>query len=552
MDPSYASGPAQKPLLYCTIGARFDQMVLEFGDRPAVVSRHQNIRLTYRELARRVDAFASGLVQLGLEPGDRLAIWGPNSAEWIIVQIAAAKIGLILVNINPAFMADELEFCLRTVECSALVMASGFMDVDYFDVIATLRSGGRRDRLPSLRWLIALDDAAPDGYLTFSQVGALSCNESGRIMKTIGARLQPEEAISIQFTSGTTGRPKGATLSHHNILNNAYFSGLRMRLSEVDRVCVPVLLYHCFGMVLGVLACVSHGACLILSGEAFEASDVLATIEEERCTALHGVPTMFGALLGRLAVESRDLSSLRTGIVSGAPCPADLMRRILDELHMPEATIGYGMTEVSPLTFQSLPGEALSRRVETVGAVHDYVEAKVVAPDGRVVARGVPGEIWFRGYCVMRGYWGDDDRSIEAFGPGGWIRSGDMAIMDADGRLRVTGRLKDIIVHAGEKIVPGEIERLLCSHPAISEAHVFGVASSYGGEDVAAWIKSDDPNLTEAEVAAFCRRRIAAFKVPSHIRLASEFPVTTAGKINTLAMRAALIPLHAREEDLKI
>ena len=558
MEASYVSGCSDHPLLYKTIGAAFDEVVASHGDREAIVVRHQNVRLTYAELAARVDAFASGLLALGLEPGDRVGIWSPNNVEWVITQLATAKAGLILVNINPAYRISELEYCLNKVGCRALVMAERFKSSDYCAMMAELapEAAGaapgclRIERLPDLQWLITIGDNPPPGYLGFDAVAASGDAESDAVLAILVGRLEPEQPINIQFTSGTTGSPKGATLTHHNILNNAFFSARRMRFSPKDRLCIPVPLYHCFGMVLGVLSCMTHGACMVFPGEAFEATVVLETVAAERCTALHGVPTMFIAELEDPGFANYDLSSLRTGIMAGAPCPVEIMKRVIDQMNMRDITIGYGMTEVSPLSFQTLPGDTLEQRVETVGRVHDFVEAKIVGTDGRVLPRGMQGEILFRGYSVMHGYWEDADRTAEAIDHGGWIHSGDLATMDENGYVRITGRAKDMIIRGGENIYPREIEEFLHRHPDVQEAQVFGVSDERYGEEVCAWIRPRNPNLTEQALRDYSRGRIAHFKVPRHIRFVTEFPTTVTGKVQKFAMREIMMAeLAAREKE---
>jgi len=546
---SYVSGCGTHPLLYKTIGAAFDEMVAMQGDRDAIVVCHQNVRLTYAELAVRVDAFASGLLALGLEPGDRIGIWSPNNLEWVITQLATAKAGMILVNINPAYRVAELEYCLNKVGCRALVLAERFKSSDYCVMIAELApevaealpGAFQIAGLPELEWLIAINDTPPAGYLSFAGVEDAGTAESDAVLAALGTRLQPEEAINIQFTSGTTGSPKGAVLTHHNILNNGFFSGLRMGLGPDDRLCIPVPLYHCFGMVLGVLSCITHGACMVFPSEAFDARGVLEAVETERCTGLHGVPTMFIAELEHPDFASFDLSSLRTGILAGAPCPVEVMKRVIGQMHMTDVTIGYGMTEVSPLSFQTLASDTLQQRVETVGRVQDFVEAKIVGSDGRVVSRGTQGEILFRGYSVMQGYWDDPDRTGEAIDRAGWIRSGDLATMDADGYVRITGRAKDMIIRGGENIYPREIEEFLHRHPDVQEAQVFGVPDDRFGEEVCVWIRAGSPDLTEAALREFCRGQIAHFKVPRHFRFVTEYPTTVTGKIQKFAMREVML-----------
>lgn len=549
MTASYVSGCSDHPLLYQTIGAAFTDIAQRHGDREAIFVRDQDVRLTYTALAAKVYAFASGLLAMGLEPGDRVGIWSPNNLEWVVTQLATAKAGLILVNINPAYRIAELDYCLNKVGCRALIFARQFKASDYCAMIAELApeaaqaSPGalRAARLPELEWLITIGEGQMAGALPFDAVAAFVTPDSDAALDALANRLQPEDPINIQFTSGTTGSPKGATLSHHNILNNGFYSGRRMLLSEQDRLCIPVPLYHCFGMVLGVLACITHGACMVFPGEAFDAAVVLETVADERCTGLHGVPTMFIAELDHPAFATFDLSSLRTGIMAGAPCPVDVMERVIVQMHMRDITIGYGMTEVSPLSFQTMPGDSLERRVETVGQVHDFVEAKIVDGRGRVVPRGMQGEILFRGYSLMNGYWEDADRTAEAIDARGWIHSGDLATMDEDGYVRITGRAKDMIIRGGENIYPREIEEFLHRHPDVQEAQIFGIPDERLGETVCAWIRTGNAHLTEAEIRGHCRGQIAHYKIPEHIRFVQEFPMTVTGKIQKFAMREVMM-----------
>ena len=545
MDASYVSGCSDHPLLYRTIGAAFDHVVALHGDREATVVLHQDVRLSYTDLAARVDAFASGLLALGLEPGDRVGIWSPNNIEWVVTQLATAKAGLILVNINPAYRVGELEYCLKKVGCRALVLAQRLKTSDYCAMVAELApevttappGALRIARLPELEWLIAIGDAPPRGFMAFDEVATRATADTAAVLATLACRLQPEEPINIQFTSGTTGSPKGATLTHHNILNNAFFSARRMGLSPEDRLCIPVPLYHCFGMVLGVLAAITHGACMVFPSESFDPAAVLQAVTAERCTGLHGTPTMFIAELDHPAFSGFELSSLRTGIMAGAPCPVAVMKRVIEQMNMRDVTIGYGMTEVSPLSFQTAPGDSLERRVETVGRVHDFVEAKIIGPDGRVLPRGIQGEILFRGYSLMHGYWDDAERTAETIDQDGWIHSGDLATMDSDGYVRITGRAKDMIIRGGENIYPREIEEFLHRHPDVQEAQVFGVPSELYGEEVCAWIRARSADLTEQAVRDYCRGRIAHYKAPRHIRFVTEFPMTVTGKVQKFAMR---------------
>ncbi|MBT2246741.1 AMP-binding protein [Sphingobium sp. BHU LFT2] len=545
MTASYVSGCSDHPLLYQTIGAAFADMAVRHGDRDAIIVRHQGVCLSYAQLAAKVDAFASGLLAIGLEPGDRVGIWSPNNLEWVVTQLATAKAGLILVNINPAYRIAELDYCLNKVGCRALIFAQRFKTSDYGAMIAdlvpeaahTAPGALRAARLPDLQWLIAIGEGGLAGALPFNHVAAYANVDSDAVLAALADRLQPEDPINIQFTSGTTGSPKGATLSHHNILNNGLHSGRRMLLSEQDRMCIPVPLYHCFGMVLGVLACITHGACMVFPGEAFDPGVVLQCVAEESCTALHGVPTMFIAQLDHPDFPTFDLSSLRTGIMAGAPCPVEVMERVIAQMHMRDITIGYGMTEVSPLSFQTMPEDSLERRVETVGRVHDFVEAKIVDSRGRVVPRGEQGEILFRGYSLMNGYWDDAERTAEAIDPRGWIHSGDLATMDAEGYVRITGRTKDMIIRGGENIYPREIEEFLHRHVDVQEAQVFGIPDSHFGEKVCVWIRSRNPDLTEDAIREYCRGQIAHYKIPQYVRFVAEFPMTATGKVQKFVMR---------------
>jgi fatty-acyl-CoA synthase len=559
MTASYVSGCSDHPLLYQTIGAAFTEMAERYGDRDAIVVRHQGIRLTYAALAARVDAFASGLLAMGLEPGDRVGIWSPNNLEWVITQLATAKAGLILVNINPAYRIAELDYCLNKVGCRALVFAQRFKASDYCAMVAELAPEAtqappgalRAARLPDLEWLITIGDGGMAGALPFNSVAAFANAESNAALDALASTLQPEDPINIQFTSGTTGSPKGATLSHHNILNNGFYSGRRMLLSPQDRLCIPVPLYHCFGMVLGVLSCITHGACMVFPGEAFDPGEVLATLADESCTGLHGVPTMFIAELDHPDFAVFDLSGLRTGIMAGAPCPVEVMERVIAQMHMRDITIGYGMTEVSPLSFQTMPGDSLERRVETVGKVHDFVEAKIVDRRGRVVPRGTQGEILFRGYSLMNGYWEDAGRTAEAIDASGWIHSGDLATMDADGYVRITGRAKDMIIRGGENIYPREIEEFLHRHPDVQEAQVFGIPDDRLGETVCAWIRPRNAHLSEEAIRDYCRGQIAHYKIPQHVRFVDEFPMTVTGKVQKFVMREAMMTKQIAPETLE-
>lgn len=547
---SIARGGDRSPLLEVTIGAAFDRTAAEQGDREALVVRHQGIRWSWRELARRVDAVAAGLLALGLERGDRIGIWAPNCAEWVVLQFASAKAGLVLVNINPAYRVYELEYALRKVGCRALVLAPRLKTSDYLSMIAELApeladapSGGlRAERLPDLRYVIRLGAERTAGMLNFDELAELGHAEHRARLATLAQEISPNEPVNIQFTSGTTGAPKGATLTHRNILNNGHFVGEAIGLSTADRVCIPVPLYHCFGMVMGNLACVAHGATMVYPAELFEPGAVLSTVQDERCTALYGVPTMFVAELNHPEFSSFDLSSLRTGIMAGSPCPIEVMKRVVSEMHMPEVTIAYGMTETSPVSTQSSRDDELERRVSTVGRVHPHVEIKIVDADGNPTPRGEAGELCTRGYSVMLGYWGDEERTREAIDPDGWMHTGDLAVMDEQGYVNIVGRLKDMIIRGGENIYPREIEEFLYTHPAVQEVQVIGVPDEKYGEEVCAWLRlKPGATASEEDIRAFCRDRIAHYKAPRYVRFVQQFPTTVTGKVQKFLMRKQMI-----------
>jgi fatty-acyl-CoA synthase len=554
--PSYAHGTSTVALIGDTIGGYFDRTVARWGDRPALVVRQQGIRWSYRDLGCRVDAFAAGLIALGLQPGDRVGIWSPNNAEWVVTQFATAKAGLILVNINPAYRLAELEYALNKVGCRALVTATAFRTSDYIGMINALapelRSAqpARVDaaKLPSLKMVIQIGEAPAPGTIPFETVGAMAAHAHRERLAELAPRLQFDDAINIQFTSGTTGLPKGTTLTHHNILNNGYFLGQAMGYSEHDRVCIPVPLYHCFGMVIGNLACITHGSAMVYPGEGFDALATLQTVAEERCTSLYGVPTMFIAQLEHPDFATFDLSSLRTGMMAGAPCPIEVMRRCIREMHLTEMTIGYGMTETSPVSTQTARDDPLERRVSTVGRVHPHVEVKIVDADGRVVPRGTPGEFCTRGYSVMLGYWDDAERTAQAIDTAGWMHTGDLATMDEDGYCNIVGRIKDMVIRGGENVYPREIEEFLYRHPKIQDVQVFGIPDERYGEELCAWIKPRaGETLTAEEVREFCRDQIAHYKIPRHIRFVEEFPMTVTGKMQKFIMRermAAELGVH--------
>ncbi|MFO1039025.1 MAG: AMP-binding protein [Geminicoccaceae bacterium] len=545
-DLSYVHGASDVPLIGETIGVHFERIVARYGHNPALIVREQQVRWTYAELNARVDAFAAGLLALGLGPGDRVGIWSPNNAEWTVTQFATAKAGIILVNINPAYRTFELEYALNKVGCRALVTASRFKSTDYLTMLrelapelATAHPGQlKSQRLPQLTTVIQIGGNDP-GTIPFEEVGRLGGAVQRSKLHELAAELQFDQPINVQFTSGTTGSPKGATLTHHNLLNNGYFVGKTLKLSPEDKICIPVPLYHCFGMVLGNLACITHGSAMVYPGGGFDPLATLQTVAEERCTALYGVPTMFIAELAHPEFKSFDLSSLRTGVMAGSPCPIEVMRKVVAEMHMREVTIGYGMTETSPVSFQSGTDEPLDRRVSTVGRVHPHVEVKIVDPEGRIVPRGTPGELCTRGYSVMQGYWADPERTAEAIDAGRWMHTGDLATIDAEGYCNIVGRIKDLVIRGGENIYPREIEEFLYTHPKIKDVQCYGVPDHKFGEELcAAVIVKDGEELSESEVTDYCRSRIAHYKVPRYIRFVDAFPTTVTGKVQKYILRA--------------
>ena len=544
---SYVHGAMDSPLLGETLGANFDRTVARWGDRPGLVVRG-GVRWTYAELGAQAEAFAAGLLALGLEPGDRVGIWSLNNAEWVVTQIATAKAGLILVNINPAYRVTELDYALNKVGVRALITATAFKTSDYIGMLNTLMpelAAGtpgdlRTARVPSLRSVIQIGGAAP-GTIGFAAVAARGGPAERARLASLASTLQFDDPINIQFTSGTTGSPKGAALTHHNVLNNGFFIGEAMRLSEQDRLCIPVPLYHCFGMVLGNLAAITHGACMVYPGEGFDPLTVLQTVAEERCTGLHGVPTMFIAEMEHPRFAEFDLSSLRTGIMAGSPCPIEVMRRAVSRMNLTEITICYGMTETSPVSFQSSTTDPLERRVSTVGRIHPHLEVKIVDAEGRIVPRGVPGELCTRGYSVMLGYWDDAPRTAQVIDAARWMHTGDLAVIDAEGYCNIVGRIKDVVIRGGENVYPREVEEFLYSHPAIEDVQVFGVADARYGEELCAWVKlRADATLTEEDVRAYCRGQIAHQKVPRYVRFVDAFPMTVTGKMQKYLMRQAM------------
>src|SRR5271165_285717 len=558
MNPSFVSGTTDQPLLYRTVDGVLKAAADAGPNRTALVVPFQSVRLTFAEFDRDVDRVARGLLACGLEPGERIGIWAPNCAEWILTMFGAARAGLVLVNINPAYRNSELEFALRLVGCRALVFAPRFKSSDYAAMLNSLipeLAGAAPGRVvceafPDLRLLVQLGTQPWNGCLSFEDLMACGQDLDDAVPASIEAQLDADQVFNIQFTSGTTGTPKGAALTHFNIVNNGFFVGEGMRLTADDRVCIPVPLYHCFGMVLGVLAAMTHGAASVLSGEGFEPLAVLETVAAERCTVLHGVPTMFIAELAHPRFREFDLSSLRTGIMAGSPCPTAVMRRVVAEMHMPEVTICYGMTETSPVSFQSQPDDPLERRVGTVGRVHPHVQVKIIDADGCVVPRGGAGELLTRGYSVMRGYWNDDERTRAAIDAAGWMHTGDLATIDGDGYCNIVGRVKDMIIRGGENVSPREIEEFLYRHPAVLDVAVVGVPDPKYGEAVCACIQVRiGMTVTEEEIREFCREQIAHYKVPRHVRFMDDFPLTVSGKVQKYLIRERLRAELGLQED---
>jgi len=549
---SYVAGTTDEVLRFLTIAQQLDKTVGRHGSRDAAIFEAENLRLSWYDLKSKADELAAGLLALGLRRGNRVGIWAPNRHEWVVTQFATARAGLILVNINPAYRKSELEYALNKVGCRALVMARRYKTSDYLgmlgDIAPEIHFKGASEvldcvRLPSLKHVVLLDDdPVPPRCLSYRQVRKLGGPAQRGRLDALSAALDPDDAINIQFTSGTTGSPKGATLSHFNIVNNARFCAKAMALSPDDKLCIPVPLYHCFGMVLGVLCCVTSGATMVFPGEGFDAADTLKAIAKHRCTALHGVPTMFTAMLADPGFAQHDLSSLRTGIMAGAPCPIETMRQVIAQMHMRQITIGYGMTETSPISFQSGLDDAVERRVSTVGRVQPHLEVKIVDAAGRIVPIGQSGELCTRGYSVMRGYWDDAERTAESIDLAGWMHSGDLATIDAEGYCNIVGRVKDMLIRGGENVYPREIEEYLLRHPAVQDAQVFGVPDLKYGEEVCAWVVlRRGQSLTEQQVRDFCKGEIAHYKVPRYVRVVEQFPLTATGKPQKFEMRDAMI-----------
>ena len=536
---SYAHGVSTAPLIGETIGANFERTALRFADRDALVSRHQGLRYTYRELDEAVDRVARGLLALGLETGDRLGIWSPNCAEWVLVQYATAKLGVVLVNVNPAYRVSELEYALRQSGCRVLVAARAFKGSDYAAMIEEVRP-----RLPALERVVLLETG------DWEELIAKGDEVSGDQVRRRSAELDFDDAINIQYTSGTTGSPKGATLSHANILNNGFFVSEYCRHTEADRICIPVPLYHCFGMVMGNLGATTHGACMVIPAPAFEPGAVLETVAAERCTSLYGVPTMFIAELEHPDFDSFDLSTLRTGIMAGAPCPVQVMRSVMSRMHMEDVTICYGMTETSPVSTQTGPDDDVERRVSTVGRVHPHVEVKIVDPtSGHCVERGEVGELCTRGYSVMLGYWDEPERTAEAIDSARWMHTGDLATMDDEAFVNITGRIKDMLVRGGENVYPREIEEFLYGHEDVLDVAVVGVPDERYGEEIAAWVVlREGASTDEDELREFCRGHIAHYKVPRYVRFVEELPMTVTGKVQKFKIREAAVRELGLEE----
>ncbi|MEA2512626.1 MAG: fatty-acyl-CoA synthase [Thermomicrobiales bacterium] len=548
---SYVHGASDIPLIGATIGDLFDRVATQLLEHEALVSRHQGLRYTYAELREACDRFSRGLLALGVTKGDRIGIWSPNHAEWVIAQFATPKIGAILVNVNPAYRVRELEYALRQSGCSVLIIAPPFKTSDYASLlrevcpeIDSCEPGQlRSERLPDLRTVIAFGDQSVPGAYTWQHVLAAGESVSAAEVEERQREQAFDDPINIQYTSGTTGFPKGATLSHHSILNNGFFIGERMRFTEQDRLCIPVPFYHCFGMVLGNLACVTHGATMVIPAPGFDPRLTLEAVAEERCTALHGVPTMFIAELGDPEFARFDLSSLRTGIMAGSPCPVEVMKQVVEKMHMGEVTICYGMTETSPVSFQSTTDDPIVKRVSTVGRVHPHVECKIVdPPSGQVVPRGEPGELLSRGYIVMLDYWGNPEATADAIDAGRWMHTGDLATMDAEGYVNIVGRAKDMIIRGGENIYPREIEEFLYGHPKVRDVQVVGIPDERYGEEVMAWvILKEGESATDDELRDYCRGRIAHYKVPRYWKFTDGFPMTITGKIQKYKMRETAV-----------
>jgi fatty-acyl-CoA synthase len=546
MKKSYFEGASSPALLSETIGRYFDRIAGEYPDQPALVVRHQDIRWNWSEFLREVEKLATGLLAIGVEQGERVGIWAPNCFEWCLTQFATAKIGAILVCVNPAYRVFELEYALNKSSCKVIVVAEKFKSSHYLEMMQRLApelqscppGQLKSDKLPALEIVIRMGEDSTPGMFNFGDVCGRGGTNEYRRLTEINSSLSAHEVINIQFTSGTTGNPKGASLTHHNILNNANQVAAGMKLTYEDRLCIPVPMYHCFGMVLGMLACVTRGAAAVFPADAFEPKVVLETVEQEGCTALHGVPTMFIAELEHAEFDRFNLSTLRTGIMAGAPCPVEVMKKVISQMNMSEVLIAYGQTECSPVNHMTLVDDPLEKRVETVGRAGPHLEVKIVGEDRAVVPIGVPGDICTRGYAVMKGYWEDPQRTRETVDQEGWLHSGDLGVMDEQGYVQVVGRLKDMIIRGGENIYPREIEEFLFTHPKIQDAAVVGIYDEKYGEEICVWVKlKEQQELSEEEIRSYCKDHIAYFKVPRYIRIVDEFPMTVTGKIQKFKIR---------------
>lgn len=565
---SQLSGSQDVDLLELTIPNVFDKTVEQYPDHAAIVVKHQNIRWTYKEYQQEIEKLAAGLLALGIKPGDRVGIWSPNRIEWCLTQFATAKIGAVMVCINPAYRLYELEYALNKVQCKAIISAESFKSSRYLDMLNELlpelknhspRVAAHVDdsplptvalkskKLPSLEWVIRMGDTPSAGMLNFSELQSLASDDLRKQVNLVQQSLDCHDAINIQFTSGTTGNPKGATLSHYNILNNGKVVGDGMQLDQNDRLCIPVPLYHCFGMVMGNLACITHGSAAIFPDEAFDPLTTLQAVEEEACTALHGVPTMFIAQLDHPEFQNFNLSSLRTGIMAGAPCPAEVMKKVISQMHMSKVLIAYGQTELSPVNHMTAVDDPLVKRVETVGRPGPRLEVKICNEDGSVVAIGERGEICTRGYSVMKGYWDEAERTAETIDKDGWLHSGDLGVMDEEGFVQVVGRLKDMIIRGGENVYPREVEEFLFTHPEIQDVQVFGIPDEKFGEQVCAWIQlKAGASVSADSLQTFCKDKITHFKVPKFIEFVEEFPMTVTGKIQKFRMREIMLEKMAK------
>ncbi|MGY8871898.1 MAG: AMP-binding protein [Pseudomonadales bacterium] len=548
--PSYTSGTSSKPLLGMTIGDKFDEIAATFPDNDALIVRHQGLRYTYSQLKEVVDQAARAFLAIGVKRGDRIAMWAPNCAEWTITQFATAKVGAILVNINPAYRLHELEYALNQSEARFIVTANTFKSSNYtemlFELAPELKASAegklKSMKLPSLEGVINLSDENFSGMWSWTQFTAMAENASAEQVQEVQSQLQFDDAINIQYTSGTTGFPKGAALTHHNILNNGYFVGESMNLTENDRMVIPVPLYHCFGTVMGNLGCMTHGSAMIYPDEAFDPKTVLETVAEEKATALYGVPTMFISELDHPEFDSFDLSTLRTGIMAGSICPAEVMKAVNTKMNMKEVQIAYGMTETSPVSTQTAADDPFDKQVTTVGRTQPHLETKLIDPaTGNIVGHGEIGELCTRGYSVMLKYWNNPEATEKAIDAGGWMHTEDLATMDEEGYIQIVGRIKDMVIRGGENVYPKEIEEFLYTHPDISDIQVTGVPDKKYGEELIAWIKlhpsADADTVTEDQLRAFCKGKITHFKIPRYFKFVDEFPMTVTGKIQKFKMR---------------